>query len=188
MKIENGDFVVPGDFLGIVEQYLPGNGTYDDEGDIKSNITGNVTIDNRTISIIPKSGEPSVLKVGDRVYAQITDVRGQRAMINLDRLKHTDRQLALPYLGAIHISQVTNGYLDKLTDAFRIGDIIEGEVSKISSDNVDLRTINDECGVVKAMCTRCRAYMKTTSKKDELYCEVCNKKEKRKVSSNYVNE
>ncbi|MDL2246223.1 exosome complex RNA-binding protein Csl4 [Methanobrevibacter sp. OttesenSCG-928-K11] len=188
MKIENGDLVVPGDFLGIIEQYLPGNGTYDDEGDIKSSIAGNVTIDNRTISIIPKSGEPSVLKIGDRIYGQITDVRGQRAMINLDRLKHTDRQLALPYMGAIHISQVKNGYLDKLTDAFRIGDIIEGEVSKISSDNVDLSTIHDECGVVKAMCTRCRAYMKTTSKPDELYCEVCNKKEKRKVSSNYVNE
>ena len=26
MKVKNGDFVMPGDVLGIIEQYLPGEG------------------------------------------------------------------------------------------------------------------------------------------------------------------
>ena len=30
MNIENEQIVMPGDKLGIVEQYLPGEGTYDD--------------------------------------------------------------------------------------------------------------------------------------------------------------
>ena len=34
MKIKSGDLVMPGDYLGIVEQYLPGEGTYDDDGNI----------------------------------------------------------------------------------------------------------------------------------------------------------
>ena len=34
MKIKSGDLVMPGDYLGIVEQYLPGEGTYDDDGKI----------------------------------------------------------------------------------------------------------------------------------------------------------
>ena len=72
--------------------------------------------------------------------------------------------------------------------AFRIGDIIEATVVKITGDNVDLSTIDRECGVLKAMCTRCRGYMQTTEKENELQCKRCSKKEKREVSTNYVNE
>lgn len=187
MKVENGDLVIPGEILGIIEQFLPGNGTYNDEGDIKSNIIGNVFIKDKKISVIAKSGEPSLLKIGDRVYAQVNDLKGQRALIKIDKIKDNNRQLALPYMGAIHISQIKKGYLEKLSDALRIGDLIEADVTKITGDSVDLNTQNDECGVVKAMCTRCRAYMETTSKANELQCTVCNKKEKRKISKNYVN-
>ena len=55
-------------------------------------------------------------------------------------------------------------------------------------NNVDLSTVDKDCGVLKAMCTRCRDYMHTTQKRDEVQCNSCNKKEKRKVSINYVNE
>jgi len=187
MKIKSGDFVMPGDVLGVSEQFLPDEWTYDDGGCIKAAILGNVSVDKKSkmISIIPKSGKPALLKIGDTVYGQISDVRGQRAMIDIQGMKDCDRQLALSYMGAIHISQVKNGYLEKLHDAFRIGDIIEAKVTKIMGDNLDLNTIDKEGGVIKAMCTRCRAFMKPTDRRDELYCEVCNRKERRKISYNY---
>ena len=87
-------------------------------------------------------------------------------------------------MAAIHISQVTLGYIDKLTDAFRIGDLIEAKVTKIMGDNLDLNTEDANCGVVKAMCTRCRAFMEVANE-EELVCPVCNRKEKRKISENY---
>lgn len=187
MKVKSGDFVMPGDVLGVSEQFLPDKWTYDDGGYIKASVLGTVDISssNKKISIIPSSGNPAVLNVGDSVYGEITDVRGQRAMINVQKMKGTNRRLALPYMAAIHISQVKNGYLEKLTDAFRIGDVIEAKVSKILGDNLDLNTEDKEDGVIKAICTRCRAYMVTIDRKDELYCEVCDRKEKRKVSVNY---
>ena len=36
MSIEEKNIVMPGEKLGIIEQYLPGEGTYDDNGEIKS--------------------------------------------------------------------------------------------------------------------------------------------------------
>ena len=33
---------MPGEKLGIIEQYLPGEGTYDDNGDIKASELGKV--------------------------------------------------------------------------------------------------------------------------------------------------
>ena len=115
----------------------------------------------RTITVKAKSGQPALLKIGDTVYGQITDIKTQRANVNIDCLTNSSRPLALPYMGAIHISQAKSGYLDKLTDAFRIGDIIKAKVVKITGDNVDLATVDEDCGVLKAMCTRCRDYMNT---------------------------
>ena len=180
---------MPGDKLGIIEQYLPGDGTYENEGDIESTVLGNVIINPKmkTISVKPKSGSPATLEVGDRIYFQMTDIKPQRVNVKIDRLEKTKRDLALPYMGSIHISKVKNGYLDKISDAVRIGDIIKAEVVKITGDNVDLSTVEEDCGVVKAMCTRCREYMTTTGKKSELQCKRCNKKEKRKISNEYVN-
>jgi exosome complex component CSL4 len=185
MNIEQGDFVMPGDVLGVSEQYLPGDWTYEDGGYIKSAVIGNISINKREIVIIPKTTTPLLLKVGDTIVGQITDIKGQRAMVDIQASIDSTRELALPYSGAIHISQVKNGYLEKLTDAFRIGDIIEGKIIKIIGDNVDINTEDPENGVLKAMCSRCRKFMVPTENSNVLYCEPCNRKEKRKVSSNY---
>ena len=188
MSIEEEQIVMPGDKLGIIEQYLPGEGTYDDNGEIKSSVLGNVKITHKMKVIsVESDAKPALLKVGDVVYGQITDIKPQRANVKIDCIKDNARPLALPYMGAIHISQAKKDYLEKLSDAFRIGDIVQAKVVKITGDNVDLGTVDDDCGVLKAMCTRCRDYMHTTKKQNELQCNTCNKKEKRKISKNYVN-
>ena len=47
--------VMPGDKLGIIEQYVPGEGTYDDDGEIKSSVLGNVKINQKNRSTYPKN-------------------------------------------------------------------------------------------------------------------------------------
>ena len=168
MSIEEEQIVMPGDKLGIIEQYLPREGTYDDNGEIKSSVLGNVKINQKMKVIsVESDAKPALLKVGDVVYGQITDIKPQRANVKIDCIKDNARPLALRYMGAIHISQAKKDYLEKLSDAFRIGDIIQAKVVKITGDNVDLGTVDDECGVLKAMCTRCRDYMHTTKKQNE---------------------
>ena len=39
--------VLPGDRLGVVEEFLPGLGTYEDGGTIYANFTGTARIDNK---------------------------------------------------------------------------------------------------------------------------------------------
>ena len=147
----------------------------------------NNNISMKVISVV-SDAKPALLKVGDIVYGQITDIKPQRANVQIECIKDNGRPLALPYMGAIHISQAKKDYLEKLSDAFRIGDIIQAKVVKVTGDNVDLGSTDDDCDVLKAMCTRCRDYMHTTQKADEVQCNSCNKKEKRKVSKNYIND
>ena len=44
MKVNSGDFVMPGDFLSVSEQFLPGDGAYEDDGSVRSGVPGNVEI------------------------------------------------------------------------------------------------------------------------------------------------
>jgi exosome complex component CSL4 len=187
MKTKTGDFVLPGDALGVTEEYDPAEWTFDDEGKIRSLVAGTVSLDdkNKRISIVPKAGSPAVLKNGVLVFGQISEVRGQRALMKIEGIKDNKRGLVTNFSGGIHISQADKGYVAKLTDEFHIGDLVDAKVTKIIGlDNVDLTTAEKELGVIKAMCTTCRAYMKQISK-NEVLCPRCGRKERRKISSKY---
>lgn len=105
--------------------------------------------------------------------------------MKIEGAKDQKRGLVTNFSGGIHISQADKGYVAKLTDEFHIGDLVEAKVTKvIGLDNVDLTTAENELGVIKAMCTNCRSYMKQNSK-HEVICPNCGRKEKRKISSKY---
>ena len=187
MKAKSGDFVLPGDFLGVSEEFVPAEGAYDDNGDIKALVVGTVSRDekNKRISVVSQSGSPPVLKKGTNIIGQIMEVRGQRALVKIKSIKGNERGLVASFVGGIHVSQAQKGYLAKLTDAFHIGDIIEAKITKVVGlDSIDLKTSQNDLGVVKAMCTRCRHFMEQTGK-NEVTCPNCEKREKRKLSINY---
>lgn len=186
MKAKSGDFVLPGDILGVTEEFVPSKWTYEEEGKIKSLVVGTVSIDekDKKIAIVPKTGTPPTLEAGKVIVGEVSEVRGQRASVKIDKIKGDDRELVTSFMGGIHISQAQKGYLAKLTEAFRIGDIVEAKVTKvIGLDNVDLTTANEELGVLKAMCTKCRHFMEKTD--NEVVCLNCGKKERRKLSTHY---
>lgn len=187
MKAKSGDFVLPGDELGVTEEFIPSEWTYEEEGKIKSLVVGTVSIDekNKKIAIVPKTGTPPVLEPGKVVVGEISDVRGQRASLKIDKIKDDERELVTSFMGGIHISQAQKGYLAKLTEAFRIGDLVEAKVTKVMGlDTVDLTTADEELGVLKAMCTKCRHFMEKRSN-NEVICPNCERRERRKLSVNY---
>jgi len=77
MKTKSGDFVLPGDALGVTEEFVPSEWTYEDKGKIRSLVAGTVSVDNKNkkISIIPKTSSPSMLRNGVVVVGQVSDVR-----------------------------------------------------------------------------------------------------------------
>ncbi|MCG2828034.1 exosome complex RNA-binding protein Csl4 [Methanothermobacter sp. K4] len=187
MKVKSGDIVFPGDFLAVSEEVIPSEGTYDDDGEIKSLVVGEVARDdrNKSIKVISKFSTPPILRTGSRVIGEVIDVRGQRALVRIHSIKGNRRALATYFVGGVHVSQAKKGYLSKLTEAFRIGDIVEARVTKVMGlDGIDLQTSSRDLGVIKAMCTRCRHFMEMNGK-DEVKCPNCENREKRKLSANY---
>ncbi|MFX1296594.1 MAG: RNA-binding protein, partial [Promethearchaeota archaeon] len=79
MEIKNGDLVLPGQKIAVIEMYMPGKGTYTEGGIIYSAIVGEVNINNREkkVFVISKENKPSLPKRGDIVIGIIKMVRKQ---------------------------------------------------------------------------------------------------------------
>lgn len=185
-EIKTGDFVVPGDFLATAEEFVPGEGAYEEDGRIYSSCTGVVLLDARTkrISVFSRASGPPSPKSGDTVVGRVEEVRDQTTNIHIGVLKgRENRELPLPNLGTIHISQVQKGYVKDLHHQFRSGDIIRARVLSVQAGMIKLSTVDDDLGVIVANCSRCRTLLERENSK--LKCPNCGNVEFRKLASDY---
>ncbi len=183
-ELEKGGFVLPGELVGTTEEFKSGEGTTVSAGDIYSTATGNVIIDRkaRVVSVRPSTLTPNILKVGDIVYGKITDVRESGAMVEVAGIEGKEnREIVNVRLGDIHVSNVRDSYVKRLSDELRPSDIIRARV--IDAERMRLTIAEDSLGVVKAYCSNCRGELVLEGKK--LKCPVCNMTETRKISTEY---
>jgi exosome complex component CSL4 len=183
-ELEKGGFVIPGELVGTTEEFKPGEGTTISGGDIYSTATGNVVIDRkaRVVTVRPSTLTPNILKVGDIVYGKITDTRESGAMVEIAGIEGKEnREIVNVRSGDIHVSNVRDSYVKRLSDELKFLDIIRAKV--IDTDRMRLTIAEDSLGVVKAYCSNCRGELALEGKK--LKCPVCNMTETRKISTEY---
>lgn len=180
--------MIPGDFIGTSEEFIPGYGTYDENGNIYASTIG--TLDNnkkeRIVGIIPKTSVPPVIKDGDIVIGRISDIKESIVLVDIACIKgREDRSLANIDQGVVHISNVKDAYVSNLRHEFSNRDIIKGKV--IDSKTLRISTVERDLGVVKAICSRCKTAMKKKGdKKDNfLECPSCKRIETRNLSDEY---
>jgi len=185
-EVNTGDFVVPGDFLATAEEFVPGNGAYEENGKIYAANTGVVLVDARTkhISVFSRTAGVPVLKRGDIIVGRVEEVREQAASVVIGALRgRVDRELPPPNIGSIHISQTDAGYVKDLGREFRAGDIVRAKVLNASREPVQLSTVGEDLGVIVAFCSRCRNPLSRQGNK--LVCEACGNVEFRKMANDY---
>ncbi len=176
-------FVVPGEIVAIAEEFVPGKGTYETDGKIIASEAGHLTLDtkNRVALVTPRNPitEP---KKKDRVLAAITDVKSSMAICDILSIEGATRQITGETEATLHVSSISSQYVETVGSAVRVGDVIRAEVTQ-SEPSTQLTTVNGHLGVVLAHCGRCRSVLKLKDK--SLYCEECERYEKRKIADDY---
>jgi len=166
-----------GDYIGTIEEFIPGNGTYVENGKIYASMIGKPEIDDQKKITI---GKTSKIKVGQIVFCEVVDIYKNMFVVTINKIKGCKNEI--PYRAAIFVSNISDRYVERLEDAFCIGDIVEAEIIKIENNLIDLST-RGRYGVVKAFCDKCRHSL--IKKRDKLFCENCEKEKTRKVAYNY---
>lgn len=182
-KRKSGQFVAPGDRLGVIEEFVSGPGTYAEQGVLYSKITGRVLMDmqNKRVSVYPLIHAPSVPKVGSVVTGQVLDVQSKAA--NLRIFQVGNKSLSGVFTGILHISDVSPGFVETMFDVCRPGDIMRAKVVSDKNRMYHLSTAYKNLGVIYAFCSRC-GYMLAWRRR-RMQCDRCGKIERRKNAFDY---
>jgi exosome complex component CSL4 len=177
------DKTLIGDYLGTTEEYIPGDGTYTEDGKIYAAIIGEKLTDKEKHKVTVKGKQMPEIKPGQVVFGEVQGAR--KNMVNVIVSKIEGLKETIEFKTGLYVSNVSNNYVEKVEELFGIGDIVKARILKVDQDLVDIETKGDY-GVVKAFCKNCRTPL---VKKDEtnMECPNCKHKEKRKIAADYGN-
>ena len=180
---KSGKFVVPGDRLGVIEEFMPGSGTYVEAGVIHSKVTGRTLLDmlNRKVSVYPLIHGVSVPKVGSIVVGQVSGVQSKSAILRISQIGK--KFISGNFTGILHISDASPDYVEIMYDVCKPGDIMRAKVISTMNRTHHLSTSEGNLGVIHSFCSQC-GHMLTLGRRG-LLCSNCGKFEKRKFASDY---
>jgi len=180
---KSGQFAAPGDRLGVIEEFMPGSGTYVEEGTIHSKTVGYTLLDmlNRKVSVYPLSQAVNVPKVGSVVIGQVSDTQSKTAMIRIFQIGK--KMLSGVFSGILYISDASGSYVESMFDVCKTSDIVKAKVISKANRTFHLSTAESDLGVVYAFCSQCGHML--SLKGQRMQCSKCGRVEKRKVSSDY---
>ena len=180
---EESKLVLPGELLGTAEEFVPGHGTYEYNGQVFAALLGQKRVDSksRTVTVEALHAVPQLVD-GEVVYARVEEIKSSMLVTNVLRSAANKRIVPGTPEGTVHISKAKESYVDELGREFSVGDIIKAQVLQ-GYPVVKLTTQGEAMGVVAARCGDCRSPL--VRKGDELHCPRCGRIEHRKLSSEY---
>lgn len=177
-------FVVPGDEIGVIEEYVPSANTYVHDGVIRAKAVGTAKVDvARHEAAVMRAREVPVPRLGDIVQAVVTGIRD--AVVYLDIFYNETLNVHYPVLfrAILYIAEVSNERLRSVYEIFGYGDVVRARVISRKPPYM-LSTRGAEFGLVLARCPRCMAPLRKRGL--WLYCPSCRRTYKRrKVASRH---
>lgn len=177
--------IFPSDKIGIEEEFRLGDGTYlDKDHNIRSALFGEKFIDkkNYRAKVFGKVKRPLIPQLDDKVIGVVNRVSKYSMLIQIHYIN--GKHVHPAYSAVMHITNLSNDYVEDIDDAYAVGDIIRANVIDAHTIPIQLETKDREEGVIFAWCGECGEASKKIGK-NLLQCTSCGKEEKRKTSLDY---
>ncbi len=183
---KSGHLVVPGERLGVIEEFIPDSGTYVKDGVIYSKIVGRALLDllNKRVSVYPLTNGELIPKVSSTVVGQIGNAQSDNVLVRIFKIEN--KRLSGEFSGILHISDVSDRYIDSMNDVCKPGDIVRAKVISGKNRIFHLSTNDKNLGIVYAFCSRCGNLLEP--QRYELRCPKCGNIENRKIAPDYGKE
>jgi exosome complex component CSL4 len=180
---KTGDLVLPGERLGVIEEFVPDAGTFVKDGVIYSKLVGRAMLDfaTRRVSVSPAGREVLMPKLGSTIVGQVSLVQPENANVRIFQVG--DKELTGAFMGVLHISDVHVRYVDSMFEICKAGDIIRAKVISEKNQVYHLSTKDKELGVIYAFCSSCGGTLE--SRRQGMHCPKCGRIEGRKTAFDY---
>jgi exosome complex component CSL4 len=183
---KSGHLVLPGERLGVIEEFIPDSGTYVKDGVIYSKIVGRSLLDllNKRVSVYPLINGAVTPKVSTVVVGQVGNAQSDNVLVRIFRIGK--KKISGTFSGILHVSDVSDRYVNSMNDVCKPGDIIRAKVISEKNRIYHLSTNDKGLGILYAFCSICGTLLEP--QRYELKCPKCGNAENRKMAPDYGKE
>jgi exosome complex component CSL4 len=180
---KTGQLVLPGERLGVIEEFVPDAGTFVKDGVIYSKVVGRALLDlaTRRVSVHQVGRQALIPKVGSIVMGQVAG--GQSDSVSVRIFQIGDKQISNVFVGVLHVSDANIRYVDSMHDVCKAGDIVRARVISDKNQVYHLSTKDRDLGVVYAFCSNCGGTLEP--RRQGMHCPKCGRIEERKATADY---
>ncbi len=185
-KHKSGKLVVPGERLGVIEEFIPNFGTYVKDGIIFSKVIGRALVDliSKNVSVYPSVSETVSPEISSIVVGQVGNAQSDNVLVKI--FKIGSKTLSGFFNGVYHVSDVQERYVNYMSDIVRPGDILRAKVISTKNKLYHLSTKDSGLGVLYAFCSRCSNLLE--AERYDMKCPNCGNVEPRKSALDYGKE
>jgi exosome complex component CSL4 len=178
--------VFPGEELAVIEEYNKGEGSYQDDGLVRSEELGETRLnkEKRALEVKKVTKKLNLPVEGSIVIAEAGSVTRRDARVDIFRLN--GKKVAPTYTGVIHVNDVAREFGRDLEQGLKSGDIVRAVVANTKNRIIQLSLAAPEYGVVYAYCSRCGGILEMD--KGKLTCPKCKRTERRQYAKSYGKE
>jgi len=180
---KTGQLVVPGERLGVIEEFTPDAGTYVKDGVIYSKVIGRVLIDlaHKRVTVHQLAHGAKVPLTGSTVMGQVSNAQSDTAGVRIFEIGND--QISGVFAGILHVSDVQLRYVDSMFDICKPGDVLRAKVISEKNRTYHLSTKDKNLGVVYAFCSSCGTLLEP--RRQGMHCPRCGRVERRKTAADY---
>jgi exosome complex component CSL4 len=177
------ELVLPGERLGVIEEFVPDTGTFVKDGVIYSKLVGRALLDfaTRHVSVHPVGRGVLIPEVGSTILGQVSSAQPENANVRIFQIGNNE--LSGIFMGVLHISDVHLRYVDSMFEVCKAGDIVRAKVISEKNQVYHLSTKDKDLGVVYAFCSGCGGALEL--RRQNMHCPKCGKIERRKTAFDY---
>ena len=142
---------IPGDELAVVEEFEPGEGTYEINGKIRASSLGKINIDNKNKLIAIKNNirKNIMPKPNDKVEGVIENVIGAGAILKIMKINEKENFSFLS--GVIEIRK----YRGQKESGVDVTDYVRATVFSVIDGNIYMNIREQDDGVLTTQCIEC---------------------------------
>ncbi len=177
-----GRLILPGEFIGTEEEFIAGQGTFEENGRVYSSNLGNVEVGADYKVKVRSRREEIVVQSGDEIIGVVTEINEPLVVVAGEYLIREGKVYQIKARALVHASRITGHYLDQCSKVVKARDVVRGKVVS-TRGKIDLTMEPPDEGVIYAYCSHCRKPLQRIN--SGLYCTYCQKNEIRKVSKKY---
>jgi exosome complex component CSL4 len=178
-----GQVVLPGERLGVIEEFIPDAGTYVKDGVVYSKVIGRVLIDlvHKRVTVHQLTQRARVPVAGSTVLGQVSNAQSETAGVRIFQVG--TEEVSSGFVGILHISDAHIRYVDSMFDICKPGDIVRAKVISEMNRTYHLSTKDRNLGTVYAFCSNCGALLEP--RRQDMHCPKCGRLERRKTAADY---